>query len=605
MKINKLIRALILISIILTVLSGCVTGKGPGPIAATVYTNGIIYTVDGDDWDLNPQESIAICADGKILFVGTNEGTDKLTDSNTQIIDLKGNVVFPGFLDTHIHPPGKYLTQMFSIYIPALGTKQEAQNIIREFIEANPNDDSYWGSGFSMSLGGDEAAGKGPKKEWLDEICMDKPITLKSGDGHNLWLNSKALELNGITNDSEHATGTIHKDENGNLWGTLSSTYDILVFEQEFTLDQKRVALTAFQDYINSFGYTGGQFILMSLEEAGRPNNEYFDLIWEMEQAGTWNTRAGMMMRFQPETDFDEDLALLIEKRDEIADSGKLKLTTAKFFVDGVVEGGTAYLSEPYSNNTEMGLPPGNNGVLLWDKDMLRYYFSTLMSRGVQMHVHSIGDLATTETLDALEHAQSNNPGLNTRNTLTHLQLVKDSDKIRMAELDIIASMQVFWHPKEPGFFYEVEVPFLGYERAFYSYPVRSLIDNGVLVTFSSDHPVTPDPCPFWGIQAGVTRNIQSGEFYGVDELTSIDDSLWLRNAAERISIKEAVEAFTINGAYQMFMEDSIGSLSTGKWADMVIIDQDIFNIDIIDIHSTNILSVIFAGQVINQGIAP
>jgi len=589
---KKVIAVFIALSLVISY--GNVLVSADDDAAATVYKNGVIYTVEGPDWDQNPLESIGIGADGRILFVGGDEDAKAYIGDGTKVVDLEGSVVFPGFLDTHIHPPGTFLSAMFSIFIPPMASKERALEIISDYIEANPNSDVYWGSGFSMGIGGPE--GKGPRKEWLDEISSGKPIILKSNDGHSMWLNSRALEMNGITKDTEHPTGTIHKDENGELWGTLTSTLDILKMEQTFSPDQQRAALAAFQDVMRSWGYTGGQFSLRSLEEAGQ-GNVYIKYMREMEEAGTWKTRAGLMLIFQPEMDFEKDLAFFLEIRDALRDSDVLKATTAKFYADGVVEGGTAYLAEPYSNNEAMGFPPDYVSMFLWDNEILKEHFNTLMSRGIQVHVHSIGDQATTETLDALEHAYRNNPGIDTRNTITHLQLVKDSDKDRMGEMGMIASTQVFWHAKEPGFYYEVEQPFLGEARGWASYPVRSLIDAGVSVTFSSDHPVTPEPCPFKGIEIAVTRNIYSGAEYGVDEITDMDDPMWLRNPEERITVREAVEAFTIRGAYQMFMEDRIGSLAPGKWADMIIIDRDIFRVDPLDISETQLLAVIFAGE--------
>ena len=582
------------VSFIMLILSvfgaGCaVSGIHP---AATVYLNGIIYTVNGEDWHKKPAESLAIGLDGRIIFVGSDKDAKAYIGSDTVVIDLEGKVVLPGFLDTHVHPPGIKLSSMFSIFLPSTGTKEEVLGIIRDYIAANPDEDVYWGSGFSMGLGGTETMGKGPHKEWLDEINSDKPIILTSFDAHNLWLNSKAMEMNGITRDSEHATGTIHKDENGELWGTFSSTYDILLMERGFTPAQQRAALAAFHDVLPSFGYTGGHFILMSAEEAGKPRNEYLDYMREMELNGTWKMRSALLMRFQPETDFDEDLALLIKKRMDLDGSDFLKVTGAKFFVDGVVEGGTAYLSEPYANS-------GQRGFFLWDNDLLKQRFANLMSHGAQIYVHSIGDQATTETLDALEYAQHHNPGMDTRNTITHLQQVKDSDKLRMGEMGIIGSTQVFWHLKEPGFYYEVEELFLGTRRGEAAYPVQSLIDAGVLVTFSSDYPITAVPSPFYGLEIAVTRNLHCGALYGVTDINDIDDPLWLRNAFERISLKEAIEAFTINGAYQMFMENEIGSLDVGKWADMIIIDRDIFGLDPLDISDTVLLKTIISGQVV------
>ncbi|MCL2055340.1 MAG: amidohydrolase [Oscillospiraceae bacterium] len=587
-------RVKILIALSLVLLT--IFTQGESPEARDVFLNGIIYTADGENWHQNPQESIVIGDDGRILFVGNSEEASLFIGENTRVHDLDGNVVFPGFLDTHTHPPGTSLSVMTSIYIPVTAKKEEALSIIREYIANNPEQDSYWGMGFSTGIGDSPI---GPKKEWLDEIESEKPIILTSSDGHNMWLNSKAFELNGITKDTVYPTGTIHKNEEGELSGMLTDTFNILTMEQVFTPQQQKSALEDYLKNMHNRGYTGGQYVLMSLEEANA-GKAYADYLIEMAQIGSLQTRASLMHVFTPDDDFDEALDYVLKMQEMLTDFDTFALNTAKFFVDGVVEGGTAYLWQPYANNQERGFPPDYASDLLWDNNVLKEHFSTLMRHGIQIHIHAIGDRATSETIDALAYAHENNPGVYTRNTITHLQLVTEADKIRMGEMKIIGSTQPFWHVKAPGFYHEVEQPFLGDERALAAYPVRSLIDNGVLVTFSSDSPVTPEPHPFYGVELAVTRNLECGD-YGVPDIDDIDDPTWLRNPLERITVKEAIEAFTINSAFQMGMEEQIGSLAVGKWADMVIVSQDPFRIEPIKLNEIEIIATIFAGEIVYE----
>jgi predicted amidohydrolase YtcJ len=238
-----------------------------------------------------------------------------------------------------------------------------------------------------------------------------------------------------------------------------------------------------------------------------------------------------------------------------------------------------------------------------WDTALLGRHFEKVMERGIQIHVHATGDGATRNTLDAMEYAGANNPGVNTRNTITHMHLVNNADKLRMGAMGVIGSTQPFWHMKEPDWYDYMEVPFLGADRAYSGYPVKSLIDAGVTVTFSGDYNVTDPNEPFWAIETAVTRNLNSADFYEVPDIYSIDDPTYLRNPAERISVKQAVEAYTINGAYQLFMEDQTGSLAVGKWADMILIDQDIVSFtgnQLLDIDQTQILATYFAGKLVS-----
>ena len=139
----------------------------------------------------------------------------------------------------------------------------------------------------------------------------------------------------------------------------------------------------------------------------------------------------------------------------------------------------------------------------------------------------------------------------------------------------------------------------LGKDRAYNEYPVKSLLDNGALLTASGDHPVSPVNNPFWAIEADVTRNLENAEFYGVDDITDIDDPTWLLNPAERVSVSDMVKAYTINGAYQLYRENSIGSLENGKFADMIVVDQDIFKVNPLNIDKTQVLTTVFNGRVV------
>ena len=584
----------ILIALTLAVPYGCIAYAADEE-ATTVFMNGVIYTVEGNDWDKAPQEAIAVGADGKILFVGGNEGAKAYIGEGTEVVDLDGKTVLPGFIDTHVHPPGTMLTELFNIYLYGLTSMEQTLSAVAEYIEENPDQDIYYGGGFSMGLSGET---KGPKKEWLDKICSDKPIILGSNDGHNLWLNSKALEVNGITKDTANPPGgTVQKGDNGELWGTLTDAFQLVTTTQSFTPAQEKEAVAAFQDYMIAWGYTAGHMILVSLEDITAPGDRFVAYMKEMELAGAWSMHANLSLCFQPDNKFEDDLARMRSAQNSVKDLELVKVTTAKYFMDGVIEGQTGYLSEPYA--PEAGLDPDYVGEPYWDVNDLKDYFSRLGKEGIQIHVHSIGDQATTETIDAMEAAHKNNPTADVRNTITHLQLVKDSDKIRMGELGIIGSTQPFWHLKEPGWFYDMDYVVLGEERSWTEYPVKSLIDAGVMMTFSGDHPVTENNSPFNAIEASVTRNMYDPDWYEVDEINGIDDPTWLLNPKERITVKQAIEAYTINGAYQLFMEDEIGSLAAGKCADMVILSQDPLKVDPIKINETEVLATIFGGEVI------
>lgn len=551
--------------------------------ADTILENGTIYTIDGKD---SVAEAIAI-KDGKILYVGTTSGAEAYKGSATKIVDLNGKIVMPGLVDAHVHAPGTALTELFDIYLYESITKEQTLADIKAFVDSHPDLQEYWGSGYTVGMAGDS---KGPKAEWLDEICPDKPMILTSNDGHNLWLNSKAMEMNGITKDTPNpAGGLIQKDPvTGELWGSITDADSLISMSQSYTPAQQAEALKAFQESMNGWGYTS----IMSIAPTSVDLERYQDL----EKNGELSLRVNLAQQIQNDKPFEPQLQSLIDMKAKL-ESDLIDVTTAKYFADGVVEGMTGYLLEPY--DAAAGLDPDYVSEFYWNPDELDQYFDRTMEEGFQIHVHSIGDAATRLVLDSMEYAQDQNSTLDNRNVITHLQLVDNADKERFGELEIIAALQPYWHLKEPEWWEVVDRVALGYDRAYSEYPVKSLQDAGALLTSSGDHPVSPVNNPFWAIEAAVTRNLNNADYYGVEDITNIDDPTWLLNPAERVPVGDMVKAYTVNGAYQLYREDSIGSLETGKFADMIVVDQDIFKVNPLDIDKTEVLTTIFDGDVV------
>jgi predicted amidohydrolase YtcJ len=273
-----------------------------------------------------------------------------------------------------------------------------------------------------------------------------------------------------------------------------------------------------------------------------------------------------------------DQIKLLINERNK--NTGELFQTnSAKLFVDGVVEGSTAYLKEPYNHQ------PESYGELLWNIDSLNKMCSALDKDDFQIHVHSIGDAATSVTLDALAFAESQNGKKDARNSITHLQLVDSSDINRFKELGVIAVPQPYWFSKD-DYYYNIQVPYLGQKRANEEYPMKSFFDKGVVVASSSDYPVTIPCNPLEAIQYGITRS----EFNRTDS----SEILW---PEERVSLEQMIRSFTINGAYANFLEKETGSIEVGKKADLIVLDKNLFDIPVTDIHKVKVLITIFEGN--------
>ena len=582
MKFRKILPVFLILVLVLGTISGCSSNEN---VADAVWTNGVIYTADEEDTIV---EAVAV-KDGVIVFAGAMNDAEAFIGDDTVVTDLEGKMMIPGMTDSHLHTPGTMMAELFQINLNGVLTLEDAMSTISEYIEANPDMEIYYGEGFSIGAFSGMEVAKGPMKERLDEIT-DKPVIITSYDGHSAWLSSAGFEYAGITKDTvPPAGGTIEKTEAGELWGTIKELAIDLVPAQEFTEEQYIEGYEAFLDMQQAYGYTG-----MTSMSNGITAAVDLDPFLKMDQEGMLDMYVFCNTVISPNEDAIEQIDAAIEKRSSY-ESETYKNGSLKFFADGVIEGVTGYLLEPYTEESGMGSDFVSEP--LWSKEALEEAFTYGIENDFQLHIHSIGDASTRQTLDALEGAQAANEGKEFRNVITHLQLVAPEDIPRFGELGVIANMQPYWAFKEPYWWEVVDMPLLGSERAEKEYPMQSFIDAGSKLVCSSDHPVTPFNNPFWAIEVGVTRNLNNAEFYEVDDITDMDDPTWLLWKEERVSLENMIKSFTINGAYQNYREASTGSIEVGKSADFAILNQNLFEINPLDIDGTIVLSTIFKGK--------
>lgn len=580
---KKIIAYSLTLILVVMTFAGC--GGNTEKSQKIAVTGGVIYTVDGENWDTEPAQAMVVDEDGIIEFVGSDKDAEEYIDDDTKVVDLEGKLVLPGFIDGHVHPPGTLLTELYNIDLYDAFDKDYTLQKVRDFVKENPDEEIYWGRGYNMGMVDEN--GNPPNKEWLDEISPDTPMILQSNDAHSYWLNSAALKLCGIDKNTTHPTGNIHKDANGELTGVITDAWELITVDQEFTPEQEKEALGAFLERMHEWGYTG-------FWSAGHSVD--FEQFAALEKDGEYTMHTVLSGFIDPET-WEADINDLEQLKEDAKDCENIKVQTGKFFADGVVEGVTGYMKEPYTLAAEKG--PNYVSEPIWDEATMTKAMTTLVGKGYDIHVHAIGDAAIEETVNAIEAAQKANGDQDYRNAITHLQVVDKKEIQRMGELNIIGVVQPFWHMKEPDWYDTVDELVLGEERAWNEYPLKTLVDNGITITSSGDFPVSPNNNPFWAIEAGVTRNLNNPDYYGVDEIANMDDPTWLLNPAERVSLKQMIEAYTINGAYQMRSEDSIGSLAVGKCGDFIVIEDDIFNIDPIKLDQTKVLATVFMGKVV------
>lgn len=564
----KRILKLLYILPIIGGLVGCtnIDAEADKILADTVFINGNIYTVEEN----NTAESVAV-KDGKIVFVGDNKEIEKFKGDSTEVVDLKGQTMLPGFVDSHNHA-GNTVELLFGADLSVGEGFDDYIEIMQKYYDEHKDDDYIYGAGWINPY----MTGVENPKEALDKISSDKPIILASEDRHTLWLNSKGLEIAGVNKDSKDPEGgTIgrlpNNEPNGLLYeASMSNAIEKL---PSFTKDQFKESIIAFEKMALEKGVTQINQVITYYQD------QITEALVELDKEGNLNLDYYVSYTIFPHEG--------IEKIDKIKElKGKLngeniKFNSVKLFDDGVIEGETAYLLDDYNNKA------GYKGYSVWDKQEYFDIIKALDKEGIQVHVHAVGDAAVKNTLDALEAAQTENKSSNTRHKITHLQLVRDEDIKRMKDLNVTAILQPVWAYKEESY-YKQTVDLVGEERAASQYPLNSFFENGVIVSASTDYPVTLNISPFLGLEVGVTRK----EPGSIDEKTAL-------NPEEATSLENMLKSYTINGAYTNFAEDTSGSIKESKEADFVIVDKDIFKVKTNEIHKTQVLKTYNDGKIV------
>lgn len=534
--------------------------------AHLVLKNGSVFTVDPDrSW----AQAIAISGD-KIVFVGSNAGVEATIDTDTVVVDLDGKMVLPGFVDAHAHP-SHAMDYVGNISLYLSGSLEEYQRVIAEHAQSHAAAEILRGSGWDNKL----FPGLGPTKDILDAIVPGRLIALVSYDGHSVWVNSVTLARAKITKDTpDPEGGVIERDpETGEPNGTLRETAMQIVEKviPDYTIAERKNALLAYQDMATRAGITLSHDAMLEAQSITAFN--------ELASEGLLKMRFRGALLMEPDRYSEKQIKTLIKERSQNRHP-YFQVNAAKIFVDGVIEGGTGYLLEPYKHK------PDYRGEVLWGPEILNGTCAALDQEKIQIHVHAIGDSATKITLDALEYAQVKNGKRDSRHLITHLQLVAPDDIPRFKELEIIGVPQPFWF-SVGDYYWDLALPYLGKERADSQYPMQSFIDAGVIMASASDFPVTIPFDPVIGIQLGITRS----EIGIVPE-----EILW---PEEKATLEDMITTFTFNGAYTNFLEKETGSLEVGKQADIVVLDQNLFEIPSTEIAQTKVLLTLVDGKVV------
>jgi predicted amidohydrolase YtcJ len=539
--------------------------------ADLVLINGGIYTVDADR---SVAEAAAI-RDGVFVLVGDNTEVDTLIGPKTRIIDLAGRWALPGFHDAHVHPT----TGGYALLGCDLEGLDSVEAIISKVTDCAADGGTGWleGHAFNLGLFGQD----GPNKSLLDAIDTKLPIILWGAGGHNAWANSRALELAGITAGTmDPPLGVIERDPDGSPSGTLRETGQELVraVMPKPSLETNTEALQAGINHLNSLGITS--FIDASV---GREDYQAYQAT---ERAGELTARVVTCLTYESgfAKHYGDEFENVLSSRTDY-ESERLNNDCIKLFLDGVLEGETAALLDPYLG------PHANRGELILSPDDLDAAVTRFDGLGLQVHMHAIGDRAVRSGLDAIEAARAVNGVTDNRHHISHLQLISVEDIERFAGLDASANFQALWaYPDD--WIMKLNLPVLGEERVQGMYPVASVERAGGRIVGGSDWNVS-SANPLVAIETAVRRQ---------DALQVQGPVL---NENERVSLASMIDAYTINAAWLMHHEDRTGSIEVGKRADFVVLDRDLFRIAVTEIDEVQVVMTLLDGEIIylNQDI--
>ena len=528
--------------------------------------NGRIYTMD----PACPRAQALAIAGNRILAVGGDDELRPLLSPGGPAVDLEGQAVIPGLIDAHVHFGWySWAVHQGEIDLDNVPTKAEAVARVASQSREVPAGQWIQGAGWNKNIWPDPSF---PTAADLDAVARDHPVALEDKSHHATWVNTKALELAGITAASEDPPGgEIVRDEGGRPTGILLETAAQLVYKiiPDADVGSMVEALRRGISEAHRLGLTG-------IHDPGHPT--VLAALQALRARGELGLRT---LAHIPSRDLDA--ALRLGLRSGLGDE-YLRIGGIKLFADGALGPQSAHMLAPYEGTTD------NVGIPTLTADELRDLVSRARAGGLSIAAHAIGDAANRCVLDAVEYARAEGPALEHRpwlpDRIEHVQLLHPDDLPRLARLGVVASMQPIHATSDM----EMAERHWG-RRCDLSYASRSVLDSGAHLAFGSDCPVeTLDPLP--GIHAAVTRRSHDG---------SPGPEGWI--PAQRLTVTEAVHAYTIGAAQASGEAHLKGSLSPGKLADVTVLSRDIFAIEPMEILDSRVRMTIFDGRIVFPGV--
>lgn len=518
--------------------------------ADLIVTNAVIWTGNENQ---KTAQAMAIDAD-TIVAIGTIEEINKYKGKKTKIVDAYGKFISPGFIDSHVH-----LLQggnsLLSVELRDAKTPEEFAKRIGDYAKTLQAGEWILEGNWDHTLWG----GALPTKEWIDKYTPDNPVVVYRLDGHMVFANSAAMKFAGIDkNTADVKDGVIVRDKEGNPTGIFKTNAMPLIVDKipELTRKQKEAALAAAMKYFASNGVTSVHDL---------------DSLSSYKTAKRFKKKGDLTLRIYSSRPLDKWIELA---NADLKKNKWLKRGLLKGFVDGSLGSHTAAFIDNYSDNV------GDKGFLITNPATLSEWITSADQANLNITVHAIGDRAVQSILSVYEKIIKKTGTKDRRFRVEHAQHIVASDIPKFAELGIIASMQPY-HAIDDGRWAEKVI---GAERMKTTYAFKSLLDAHTNVTFGSDWPVAPGSA-LLGIYAATTRRTLDGK----------NPNGW--NPEQKITVEQALTAYTKSGAYASFDEKTKGTLEVGKLADFVILSQDITKIDPVKIKEVYVVKTYVSGK--------
>ncbi|MEM7111317.1 MAG: amidohydrolase [Chloroflexota bacterium] len=538
--------------------------------ADIVYQNGAIYTVDANrSW----AEAVAV-KNGRFLHVGSNQSVQPHIGPNTRLLNLGGKMVLPGIHDMHIHGAEGAINTLYSCQFPLTATIDEIVDAVANFAAQPSNREWIVGQAWSMNLA------PHVHKSLIDAVVPNRPVFLWDASHHNAWVNSKALALGNIdANTPNPDGGEIVRDAAGEPTGLLleNAATNLCKIVPDLPILHYQEALRWLAKMLHPYGIT-------SIKEAA-VNRRIMEAYKALDDANDLALRVGTHFLWLTPFIYDaDDLEQLLADRHQFVGQ-RVSVDFLKLFLDGVPVTKTAAMLDSYVGDDPAVHDPYGN--LLVNPETLKDVLVRFDKEGLIIKMHATGDAALRVALDAIETARQANGDSGLGHEIAHPQAVHPDDLPRFSQLGVVPDLcPILWRMSANHEL--LKVPVLGRERAESHWPIRDFVELGTKPIAGSDWPaMVPDANPWPGIEAMITRQDPTGQFPGT------------LGKNQEIDLATALEIYTINGAAALRHANLTGSIEVGKYADMIVLDRNLFAIPPTEIGTTQVELTVLEGEVV------